>query len=101
MNSGASAWMGEYLEALMGPRSSMGSPMTFMIRPSVPGYTIQNPSDKKKGAYPYGNLDGSTSGFDGLTTDKTFGTVHGNTSNRALSQMLGDFENESLAGRGL
>jgi hypothetical protein len=36
-----------------------------------------------------------------LATDKTFCTVHGNTSNGALSKMLGDFENESLAGRGL
>jgi hypothetical protein len=31
--------MGSLLVALMGPRSSMGSPVTFMIRPRVPGPT--------------------------------------------------------------
>ena len=39
VNSGASAWMGAYLVALMGPRSSMGSPVTLTIRPRVPGPT--------------------------------------------------------------
>merc|ERR1719348_1035228 len=34
-NSGASAWMAANLSVLMGPLSSMGSPMTLMIRPKV------------------------------------------------------------------
>merc|ERR1719309_255680 len=34
-NSGASAWMAANLSVLMGPRSSMGSPMTLMILPRV------------------------------------------------------------------
>ena len=48
--------------------------------------------------YADGNLDGSASGSDGLTTDKTFGTIHGNTSDGVLSKMLGDFKDESLTG---
>ena len=38
-NKGASAWMGAFLLCLIGPRSSIGSPVTFMIRPRVPGPT--------------------------------------------------------------
>ncbi|CAG5092299.1 Similar to EID3: EP300-interacting inhibitor of differentiation 3 (Bos taurus) [Cotesia congregata] len=34
-NSGASAWIAANLSVLTGPRSSMGSPMTLMIRPRV------------------------------------------------------------------
>src|SRR5690242_3362308 len=36
---GASAWIGAVCSAPMGPSSSIGSPMTFMIRPSVFGPT--------------------------------------------------------------
>jgi hypothetical protein len=39
MNSGESAWIGSFLVPLIGPRSSIGSPVTFMIRPRVPGPT--------------------------------------------------------------
>ena len=35
-NAGGSAWMGSFFSCLMGPRSSMGSPVTFMMRPRVP-----------------------------------------------------------------
>ncbi|CAN8020964.1 unnamed protein product, partial [Ixodes persulcatus] len=38
-NSGASWWIERNLSERMGPRSSMGSPMTFMMRPRVPGPT--------------------------------------------------------------
>ena len=38
-NGGASAWMGAILAALIGPRSSIGSPVTFIMRPRVPGPT--------------------------------------------------------------
>jgi hypothetical protein len=47
--------------------------------------------------YAYGDFDGSASGFDGLTTDKTFRTVHGNASNGIFSKMLSNFENKSLS----
>ena len=38
-NSGASAWIGAVSSAPIGPSSSIGSPMTFMMRPSVFGPT--------------------------------------------------------------
>ena len=38
-NSGASAWIGADMSLPIGPRSSIGSPMTFMMRPSVFGPT--------------------------------------------------------------
>ena len=38
-NEGASLWMGLNLVVLMGPRSSMGSPMTLIILPRVSGPT--------------------------------------------------------------
>ena len=34
-NSGASAWIGASLSVGIGPRSSIGSPMTLIIRPRV------------------------------------------------------------------
>src|ERR1700759_800770 len=37
--SGAGAWIGRVSVALIGPASSTGSPMTFMMRPSVPSPT--------------------------------------------------------------
>src|SRR5947209_5773218 len=39
MKAGASAWIGAERSLPIGPRSSIGSPMTFMIRPSVLGPT--------------------------------------------------------------
>ena len=38
-NGGASAWIGGERSLPIGPRSSIGSPMTFMMRPSVLGPT--------------------------------------------------------------
>src|SRR5579871_1431327 len=38
-NSGAGRWIGEVMRALTGPRSSIGSPTTLMMRPSVSGPT--------------------------------------------------------------
>ena len=38
-NGGASAWIGAVMSLPIGPRSSIGSPTTFMIRPSVIGPT--------------------------------------------------------------
>mmetsp|Transcript_5807 Transcript_5807/g.9755 ORF Transcript_5807/g.9755 Transcript_5807/m.9755 type:complete len:234 (-) Transcript_5807:276-977(-) len=35
VKTGASLWIGSYCEAPIGPRSSIGSPMTFMMRPRV------------------------------------------------------------------
>ena len=39
MNSGALAWMGAVALVFSGPRSSIGSPMTLMMRPRVSGPT--------------------------------------------------------------
>jgi hypothetical protein len=39
VNSGGSVWMGIFFTPSMGPRSSRGSPVTFMMRPRVPGPT--------------------------------------------------------------
>jgi hypothetical protein len=38
-NDGASLWIGKNLVELIGPRSSIGSPMTLIILPSVSGPT--------------------------------------------------------------
>jgi hypothetical protein len=38
-NDGASLWIGKYLVVLIGPLSSIGSPMTFIILPRVAGPT--------------------------------------------------------------
>ena len=35
VKAGASAWIGLYFSVLIGPRSSIGSPMTLMMRPRV------------------------------------------------------------------
>src|SRR5437588_8324654 len=37
--SGAGWWMARFVAALIGPASSTGSPITFMMRPSVPAPT--------------------------------------------------------------
>ena len=42
-----------------------------------------------------GNLDGCTSVEDGLTADKTLSTIHGNSTDSVLSEMLGNLENET------
>ncbi len=38
-NSGAGRWIGKNVSDSIGPRSSTGSPITFMMRPSVAGPT--------------------------------------------------------------
>lgn len=41
------------------------------------------------------NLNGSTGVEDLLATDETLGTVHGNGTDRVLTQVLGDLEHEA------
>jgi hypothetical protein len=48
--------------------------------------------------YADGNFDGSASSLNGLTSDKSFCTIHGNASNSVLSKMLSNFEDKSLTG---
>ena len=48
------------------------------------------------GSYADRDFDRCTGRFDGLTTDKTFCTVHGNASNGVFSEMLCDFKDEPL-----
>ena len=51
--------------------------------------------DSTKSGGTDGDLDGSTSVDDVLASDKSLGGVHSNGSDGVLTQMLGDFEDES------
>jgi hypothetical protein len=51
--------------------------------------------DTAKGSVTDWDTDGVTSVSDWLTTDETFSTVHGNGTDSVLSQMLGDFQDET------
>ncbi len=53
--------------------------------------------DTAEGSGADGDLDGETSVNDLLTTDETFGTLHGNSTNGVLTKVLGDLENETSA----
>ena len=66
-----------------GPASSTGSPMTFMMRPSV--------------SSPTGTVIGAPVSYDGLAAHQTFGGVHGDAAHGVLAEMLGDFEHQAVA----
>lgn len=57
--------------------------------------------DSTEGLGTDGDGDGRTSVDDLLTSDETIGTLHGNASDSVLTQVLGDFENESTTFGGL
>ena len=51
--------------------------------------------DTAEGTGTDGDLNGKTSVDDLLTTNETLGTLHGNSSDSVLTQVLGDLENET------
>ncbi len=66
-----------------GPASSTGSPMTFMMRPSV--------------SLPTGTEIGAPGIDDLLAANETFTRVHGDGADFVFAQMLSDFENQTVA----
>ena len=89
-NDGASAWIGAILVALIGPRSSIGSPVTFMIRPSVPGPTgilIGEPVSATLWPRTKPSVPVAVSSCPNLSEPFQH-TVHGNASHCVFTQML-------------
>ena len=70
----------------IGPASSTGSPMTFMIRPRQPG--------------PTGTVIGPPVSTHRVAAGQALGGVHGDGAHGVLAQVLGDLEHqaEGLAG---
>ncbi len=52
--------------------------------------------DSAEGLWSDGDADGGTSVDDFLASDETLGGVHGDSSDSGVSQMLGDFEDQSV-----
>ena len=77
---GASRWIGMRLAVLTGPCSSIGSPMTFRMRPSVSG--------------PTGTVIGAPVSIDFLAAHHAVGAVHGDAAHRALAQFLRHFQHQ-------
>ena len=68
---------------LTGPASSTGSPMTFMMRPSV--------------SSPTGTAIGSPVSMTSWPRTRPSVDVHGDGADRVLAEMLGDLEHEPVA----
>ena len=68
---------------LIGPASSTGSPMTFMMRPSVPS--------------PTGTEIGAPVSVTSCPRTRPFGNVHRDAAHGVLAEMLRDFEHEAVA----
>ena len=66
-----------------GPASSTGSPITFMMRPSVAG--------------PTGIEIGPPVSVHLLAAHQAFGGVHGDGAHRRFAEMLGDLEHQPVA----
>ena len=81
-NSGASAWIGEVPSAPIGPRSSIGSPTTFMMRPSVFG--------------PTGTEICAPGVDDFLAADEAVGAVHRDGTHGVFAEVLRDLENQRV-----
>ena len=77
---GASRWIEELKFETIGPASSTGSPMTFMIRPSV--------------AWPDRHGDRGAGVDHLLAAGQALGRVHGDGAHGVLAQVLGDLEDE-------
>ena len=80
---GASAWIGADMSLPIGPRSSIGSPMTFMIRPSVLG--------------PTGTRICEPVALTVLAAGEAVGRVHGDGADDILAEVLGDLEHQAVA----
>jgi hypothetical protein len=68
---------------LTGPGSSIGSPMTFMMRPSV--------------SSPTGTEIGEPVSVTFLAAHQAFGRVHGDGAHGVLAEVLGHLEHQALA----
>src|ERR1700759_4812290 len=78
---GASRWIEEECSALIGPASSIGSPVKVMM------------GAKAGRADRHG--DGLAGVDDVLAADQAFGRVHGDGAHGVLAQMLGHFEHQT------
>ena len=81
--AGAGWWMARISMPSTGPSSSTGSPMTLMMRPSMPG--------------PTGTEIGAPVSIDLLAAHQALGRVHGDAAHGVLAEMLGDFEHQPVA----
>lgn len=95
MNSGGSAWIGANVVALTGPRSSMGSPVTLMIRPRVPwptgilmGAPVSSASAPRTRPSVPVYIVSRTSGCAPSACGNWILTVHGNAADDVLTQVL-------------
>ena len=80
---GAGSWMAAVSAVLIGPASSTGSPITFMMRPER--LVADRHRDRLAGV---GHL---------LAAHQAFGGVHGDGAHGVLAQMLGHFEHQAVA----
>ncbi len=71
------------LRDLIGPASSTGSPMTFMMRPSVP--------------VPTGTEIGCAGIARFLAADQAFGRIHCDRAHGGFAQMLRNLEHQTVA----
>ena len=67
----------------IGPASSTGSPMTFMMRPRVPS--------------PTGTAIGAPVSVTPCPRTSTLGRVHGDAADDVLAELLRHFEDEAVA----
>ena len=83
---GASRWMPAVCSLEIGPASSIGSPITFMMRPRVAG--------------PTGTVIGPPVSVTAWRAGQALGGVHGDAAHRVLAEVLGDLQHEAegLAG---
>src|SRR3982751_3859280 len=112
-NSGASAWIGADMSLPMGPRSSIGSPLTFLIRPGGFGgagggqFAADGPAlvdrladdvhDPAEGFGADGDADLRAGGVDRLAAGQAIGRVHGDGADHVLAEVLRDFEDQPVA----
>ena len=62
---------------------------------SLVGRFTDGVGNPPQSALPNGNLNGSTSVYNPLSTNETFGTVHSNRPDQVLTKMSSDLEDET------
>ena len=82
-NSGAGWWIGALFAASSGPRSSIGSPTTFMMRPKV--------------SRPTGTAMGRPVSIAAAPANQALGRIHRHRAHRVLAEMLRHFEHQPAA----
>lgn len=103
-NSGGSAWIGRMATPTMGPRSSIGSPMTFMMRPRQAGPTGMRMGapvsttawPRTRPSVPAHGDDKKKSGLIREPGSRKQRTVHGDGADRVLSQVHRNLEDEAV-----